>query len=119
VNVQFAILPQAAFPAVQVAFFERSDRKQVNGTFIPCVGVLPLDSQCRDSQSDGNSSARTGRAEWRFAGVARVLRCERKTLLQPRSKLKPTSMQVDTDLLRLVNRKVGRFKRCSLLFFVP
>ena len=43
-----------------------------------------------------NSSPRTGRAEWRFPGVARVLRCDRKTLLQPHSRLKPTNMQVDT-----------------------
>jgi len=66
-----------------------------------------------------NSSPRTGRAECRFLGVARILRCDRKMLLQPHSRLKPTSMQVDTDLLRLVNRQVGRLKRCSLLLFVP
>ena len=60
-----------------------------------------------------NSSPRTGRAEWRFPGVARVLPCDRKTLLQPHSRLKPTSMQVDTYLLRLVNRQAGRLKRCS------
>jgi len=65
-----------------------------------------------------NSSPRTGRAEWRFPGVVRVLRCDRKTLLQPPSRLEPTSMQVDTDLLRLVNRQVGRLKRCSLLLLV-
>ena len=57
-----------------------------------------------------NSSLRTGRAEWRFVGVARVLRCDRKTLLQLHSRLKLTSMQVDTDLLRLVNRQAGRLK---------
>ena len=62
-----------------------------------------------------NSSLRTGRAEWRFVGVARVLRCDRKTLLQLHSRLKLTSMQVDTDLLRLVNRQAGRLKRCSLV----
>ena len=55
-----------------------------------------------------NSSPRTGRAEWRFPGIACVLRCDQKTLLQPRSRLKPTNIQVDTDLLRLVNRQVGR-----------
>jgi len=33
--------------------------------------------------------------------------------------LKPTNMQVDTYLLRLVNRQVGRLKRYSLLLFVP
>ena len=60
-----------------------------------------------------NSLPRTGRAEWRFTGVTRVLRCDRKTLLQPRITLKPTSVQVDTDLLRLVNRQAGRLKRCS------
>ena len=37
---------------------------------------------------------------------------------KPHSRLKPTSMQVDTDLLRLVNRQAGRLKRCSLLMFV-
>jgi len=42
------------------------------------------------------SSPQTGRAEWRFPGVARVLRYDRKTLLQPHSKLKPTNMQADT-----------------------
>jgi len=61
-----------------------------------------------------NSSPRTGRAEWRFLGVARVLR---KTLLQSHSRLKPTDMQVDSYLLRLVNRQVGRLKRCSLLLY--
>jgi len=66
-----------------------------------------------------NSSQRTGRAKWRLPGVARVLRCDRKTLLQPYSRLKPIKMQVDTYLLRLVNRQVGRLKRCSLLLFVP
>ena len=60
-----------------------------------------------------NSSPLTGRAEWRFPGVARVLRCDRKTLLQPHSRLKPTNIQVDTYLLRLVNRQAGRLKRCS------
>jgi len=66
-----------------------------------------------------NSPLRTGCAEWRFPGVARVLRCDRKTLLQPHSRLKPTNMQVDSYLLRLINRQVGRLKRCSLLLFVP
>ena len=43
-----------------------------------------------------NSLLRTGRAEWHFPGVARVLlRCDRKTLLQPGCRLKPTTMQVD------------------------
>jgi len=42
-----------------------------------------------------NSLPRTGRAEWHFPGVARVLRCDRKTLLQPGRRLKPTTMQVD------------------------
>jgi len=59
-----------------------------------------------------SSSPRTGRAEWRFPGVARVLRCDRKTL--PHSRLKPTSMQVDTDLLRLVNCHAGRLKRAKI-----
>jgi len=66
-----------------------------------------------------NSLPRTGRAEWRFPGVARVLRCDQKTLLQPHSKLKPTNMQVDTYLLRLVDHQVGRLKRCRFLLFVP
>jgi len=56
-----------------------------------------------------NSSPQTGRAEWRFPGVARVLRCDQKTLLQPHSMLKPTNMHVDSYLLRLVNHQVGRF----------
>jgi len=66
-----------------------------------------------------NSSPRTGGAEWRFPGVARDLRCDRKKLLQPHSRLKPTNMQVDSYLLRHVYRQVGRLKRCSLLLFVP
>jgi len=66
-----------------------------------------------------NSPPRTGRAEWSFPGVARVLRCDRKTLLQPHSRLKSTNVQVDIYLLRLVNHQVGRLKRCSLLLFVP
>ena len=66
-----------------------------------------------------NSPPRTGRAEWRFPGFARVLRCDWKTLLQPHSRLKPTNMQVGSYMLRLVNRQVGQLKRCSLLLFVP
>jgi len=39
-----------------------------------------------------NNSLRTGRAECRFLGIVRVSRYDRKTLLQPRSGLKPTNM---------------------------
>ena len=42
-----------------------------------------------------NSSTRNGRAEWRFPGVVRVSRYDRKTSLQPRSGLKPTKKYTD------------------------
>ena len=60
-----------------------------------------------------NSSLRTGRAEWRFPGVARILRCDRKTLLQPHNRLKPTDMQVDTYL----NFQCSGFTESELKFY--
>jgi len=42
-----------------------------------------------------NSPPPTGREEWRFPGVVRVSLYDRKTLLHPRSRLKPTNMYTD------------------------
>ena len=46
-------------------------------------------------------------------GCCPRLRCDRKTLLQPRNRLKPTDMQIDSYLRRLDNHQAARVVTCK------